>query len=230
VRSVLLRSVVIGGAALWAACQPTYPNCKSDENCKDHHEVCVEGQCQECAVDANCKGGFVCQSHRCAPKPECAKAADCGPGKGCEAGKCVAHECETDSACGKSGHCTDFHCVTSADAPAPAPSCDWSAVHFGFNEANLPPQSLGQLRELADCLKKAQGHVRLEGHADERGTEEYNLQLSNRRAASVRKYLHDLGVPAAGLSTVGYGKNRPVAEGHDEQAWAANRRVEFNRQ
>ena len=71
--------------------------------------------------------------------------------------------------------------------------------------------------------------VRLEGHADERGTEEYNLQLSNRRAASVRKYLADLGVGAGQLDTVGYGKNRPVSEGHDEAAWAANRRVELNR-
>jgi len=69
--------------------------------------------------------------------------------------------------------------------------------------------------------------VTLEGHADERGTEEYNLQLSNRRAASTKKYLHDLGVATNSLDTVGYGFNRPAVQGHNEAAWAANRRVEF---
>jgi len=68
--------------------------------------------------------------------------------------------------------------------------------------------------------------LNVEGHADERGTEEYNLQLSNRRAASVQRYLNTLGV-SSGLNTIGYGKNRPAVRGSNEEAWAANRRVEF---
>jgi peptidoglycan-associated lipoprotein len=65
------------------------------------------------------------------------------------------------------------------------------------------------------------------GHGAERGTVDYNLHLSYRRAASVRKYLVDLGVAPAKVDTVGYGENRPAVEGHTEEAWAANRRVEF---
>ena len=67
----------------------------------------------------------------------------------------------------------------------------------------------------------------LEGHADERGTEEYNLQLSNRRAASVKRYLATLGVNPNSMNTIGYGKNRPAVHGSNESAWAANRRVEL---
>ena len=65
--------------------------------------------------------------------------------------------------------------------------------------------------------------------ADERGTEEYNMVLSQKRAASVRKYLVDLGVTAGALDTVGYGENKPVASGASEDAWAANRRVDFKK-
>jgi peptidoglycan-associated lipoprotein len=59
------------GVAILTGCPPTYPKCDSDEQCKSHNEVCVNGQCQECATDANCKGGFVCQGNKCTPKPEC---------------------------------------------------------------------------------------------------------------------------------------------------------------
>jgi peptidoglycan-associated lipoprotein len=107
--------------------------------------------------------------------------------------------------------------------------CDYSPVHFGFNEAGLSPDARAQLGKIADCIKAGKTKVILEGHADERGTEEYNLQLSNRRAASVRKYLTDLGVNRKLLDSVGYGETRPAQEGQNEEAWAANRRVEFNR-
>jgi peptidoglycan-associated lipoprotein len=83
------------------------------------------------------------------------------------------------------------------------------------------------------CLQLGAGAVRvritLEGHADERGTEEYNLQLSNRRAEAVKRYLTTLGVRAGSLETTGYGEARPAENGSNESAWAANRRVEFRR-
>ena len=87
----------------------------------------------------------------------------------------------------------------------------------------------GSLTQSALLHVSGSGRIELAGHADERGTEEYNLQLSQKRAASVKKYLVDLGVPASSLKTVGYGENRPAAQGSDEEAWAANRRVEFVR-
>jgi peptidoglycan-associated lipoprotein len=102
-------------------------------------------------------------------------------------------------------------------------------IRFEFDRADLGADAQRQLSDYADCIKKNKMRITLEGHADERGTEEYNLQLSNRRAASVKKYLADLGVTSNSLETIGYGFNRPALEGHNEAAWTANRRVEFKR-
>jgi len=71
------------------------------------------------------------------------------------------------------------------------------------------------------------GVVTCEGHTDERGSEEYNLALGERRANSVKRYLVDLGVPASRLATVSFGEAKARAMGHDESAWRYNRRVEF---
>ncbi len=71
------------------------------------------------------------------------------------------------------------------------------------------------------------GVVTCEGHTDERGSEEYNLALGERRANSVKRYLVDLGVPSSRLATVSFGEAKPRAMGHDESAWRYNRRVEF---
>ena len=71
------------------------------------------------------------------------------------------------------------------------------------------------------------GSVVIEGNTDERGSEEYNLALGERRADTVKRYLVDLGVPSARLSTVSFGESRPAVQGHDESAWRYNRRVEF---
>lgn len=225
-------AVVAAGAAILTGCPPTYPKCGSDEHCKEHGEVCVQGQCQECATDANCKEGFTCVSSRCVPKPECAADADCGTGRVCRAGKCVAEAagrppgCKADADCGSGEECQAGTCVPKA---APAETCDFSPVRFDFNEHRLTSEAQGRLSGIADCIKREKLRVTLEGHADERGTEEYNLQLSNRRAASVKRYLVDLGVSSGSLETVGFGEERPAAPGAGESAWSANRRVELNR-
>lgn len=242
------RVVILLGAAVTllalTGCPSAYPKCDNDNDCKDHNEVCVQGQCQECAGNENCKAGFVCQTNKCVPAPECTSDAQCTGGKKCEAGKC-AFECTQTTDCGQ-GKCVDHACVvggcnSQADCAGDetcgtdkmchkaeaTQACNWDPVHFGFNDANLTPDAQNQLQGLVKCIENAPGKVVLEGNADERGTEEYNLQLSNRRAESVKKYLEDLGVPASKLGTVGYGANRPVAQGHNEEAWAQNRRVEF---
>ncbi len=69
--------------------------------------------------------------------------------------------------------------------------------------------------------------ITLEGHTDERGTEEYNLALGERRANAVMQYLVDLGVPTGRMITVSFGEGSPAVQGHDESAWRWNRRVEF---
>jgi len=79
---------------------------------------------------------------------------------------------------------------------------------------------------------KANGNARIlvEGHCDERGTAEYNLGLSDRRAKTVRDYLITSGIAAGRIGTISYGKERPFAFGHDENAWKQNRRAHFTLQ
>jgi peptidoglycan-associated lipoprotein len=220
-----------GALLLLTGCPPTYPKCESDEHCKEKGEVCVQGQCQECATDNNCKAGFVCDANRCVPKPECTSDGACGAGKKCSKGKCIVAEvkpeCSADDDCPSGQGCSRGKCVNVA-APASA-SCTFEPVRFEFNEFGLTPAAQSTLSQYADCIKKGSLRFTLEGHADERGTEEYNMVLSQKRAASVRKYLVDLGVAPGALDTVGYGENKPAMSGSNEEAWAANRRVEFRK-
>jgi peptidoglycan-associated lipoprotein len=220
--------VCAGLAALLSGCPPTYPKCDKDEQCKEHGEVCVQGQCRECATDSNCKPGFVCDANRCVPKPECRDDKGCGKGK-CKNGKCVEEAkapgtCTTVDECGSGEDCKEGRCV-----PKQVGACDYQPIRFEFNEHKLSDSARSALNALADCMKKEGTRVTIEGHADERGTEEFNLQLSNRRAASVKRYLMDLGIKDGDLQTVGFGENRPAVSASNEEAWAANRRVEFKK-
>lgn len=101
-------------------------------------------------------------------------------------------------------------------------------VRFDFDKSFIREDAKPALAKVADYLKKTAGaKVQIEGHCDERGTAEYNMALGARRAESARKYLLSLGVKAASLSTVSYGKEKPLDPGHTEDAWAKNRRDHF---
>lgn len=101
-------------------------------------------------------------------------------------------------------------------------------VFFAFDSSQLTWESRQALAENARILADASRFaVILEGHCDERGTNEYNLALGDRRARSVRDYLVQAGVPASRLTLISYGEERPFAFGHDESAWSQNRRVHF---
>lgn len=103
-----------------------------------------------------------------------------------------------------------------------------SKIHFDFDSYVLSQQARDTLYNNAEyLLKKYQGKVRLEGHCDERGSDEYNLALGENRAKAAMNYLVTLGVPAEQLAIVSYGKERPLVNEHTEEAWAQNRRVEF---
>jgi peptidoglycan-associated lipoprotein len=81
---------------------------------------------------------------------------------------------------------------------------------------------------MAEAMKASKSAaIQIEGHCDERGTVEYNLALGERRAQSVKNFLSQLGVDGARLSTISYGEEKPVVQGHSEDAWAKNRRAEF---
>jgi peptidoglycan-associated lipoprotein len=101
-------------------------------------------------------------------------------------------------------------------------------VFFDYDSADLSPAAKSALDENSGVLKKYGTWVlTIEGHCDERGTPEYNLALGERRAVAARTYLVALGVAADRLRTVSYGKEFPFDPGHDEPAWAKNRRAHF---
>ena len=98
-------------------------------------------------------------------------------------------------------------------------------VFFGFDKYDLSDEAQATLQRQAAWLNANPAVTLLiEGNCDERGTREYNLALGDRRATAVKNYLVTLGVSAGRLSTISYGKERPVALGHNEAAWAQNRR------
>jgi peptidoglycan-associated lipoprotein len=101
-------------------------------------------------------------------------------------------------------------------------------VHFDFDSATVKSSEKSKIEAVADYIKKNPVNaLKIEGHCDERGTEEYNRSLGERRALALREYLANLGCNPDRIHTVSFGKDRPVAEGHDEAAYAKNRRGEF---
>jgi peptidoglycan-associated lipoprotein len=99
---------------------------------------------------------------------------------------------------------------------------------FALDSSEMTPESQQILQANAQVLRKYPSwNITIEGHCDERGTAEYNLGLGERRAVAARDYLVSLGIAAARLRTVSYGKEFPFDPGHDENAWGKNRRAHF---
>jgi len=99
-------------------------------------------------------------------------------------------------------------------------------IHFDFDKYDIRPGDTEILKENAALLMKYHNvKIQIEGHCDERGTVEYNLALGERRANSTKKYLTSLGVSPDRISTISYGEERPLDPGHNEEAWAKNRRA-----
>ncbi|HEY0250856.1 MAG TPA: OmpA family protein, partial [Kofleriaceae bacterium] len=102
-------------------------------------------------------------------------------------------------------------------------------IYFEYNSAKIQSRSFPILDAVAATL---QGNpsiqlIEIQGHTDERGDDAYNLDLSDKRSKSVMKYLADKGVAEARLTAQGYGETQPLDRGHNEKAWAKNRRVAF---
>jgi peptidoglycan-associated lipoprotein len=101
-------------------------------------------------------------------------------------------------------------------------------VYFNYDSAALTPAAQEILKKKAAFLEKYKDlSVTVEGHCDERGTNEYNLALGERRAESAKNFLADLGLAASRFTTVSYGEEKPFATGSNEEAWAKNRRAHF---
>jgi len=101
-------------------------------------------------------------------------------------------------------------------------------IYFGFDQSTLPPEAADLLQRHADALANdSRSQIRLEGHADERGSREYNIGLGERRSQAVRSLLLIQGASAGQISTVSFGEERPAAFGSDEESYELNRRVEI---
>jgi len=103
-----------------------------------------------------------------------------------------------------------------------------NTIYFNFDKADLDPSSIIVLKKIGDWLSKnPEKKIRIEGHCDERGTDEYNIALGERRALAAKNYLSTMGVSMQNVTTLSFGEEKPAETGHNESAWAKNRRAEF---
>ena len=231
-----------------------YPACKEDKDCKGKNpenkdEVCINQKCEECRADGDCKDGLLCKENKCEPECttdaqcdspkickeqkcafECEKKEDCDEGYLCKENKCELDvECTTDAQCDAPKVCVENACVIKEEKiAATVELCELQKVNFDFNEFILTSDARSTLEANAECIKSRpdEASVKVEGHADERGTEEYNLNLGQKRANAVKKYLKSLGVSASKIKTVSKGEEEPINNSSDEAAWSENRRSE----
>ena len=101
-------------------------------------------------------------------------------------------------------------------------------IHFDLDKSNIRPDDAGTLDQKVSILQANPDlRIRIGGHCDERGSDEYNLALGNRRAQAAKQYLVSHGIDASRIETQSWGEERPLVDGHDEGAWSQNRRDEF---
>ena len=119
--------------------------------------------------------------------------------------------------------------TSAADAAAAAKAAFTAEdIHFDFDSSAITPEAAEILKKKAQFLAdNATANVNVEGHCDERGTEEYNRSLGERRALAVREEVALGGIDPKRVYTISFGEDRPAVDGHNEQAWAKNRRGEF---
>ena len=228
-------AVAVALAGLSLACGPKFPNCKNDANCKEAPDnggaiYCLQGQCRQCGKDADCGAGKVCKDLVCADAPKPAAVIPPVPTSSdtSQISSVAGKACKSDDDCDSTSLCIRNACVK---ATADLPECSDVRVHFDFDKSDLKPEDQQKLQGRVRCFRNNKGlHVTIEGHADERGTEDYNLALGSKRATTVSKYLQALGVDAAQVKTLSYGFEHPVCTEHDEECWSKNRRGEVKPQ
>lgn len=134
----------------------------------------------------------------------------------------------TDAAGGVTTGTADSGSLGAADGSEEAMDELETIIYFDFDQAVLLPEARSLLLAHAEKLRGTDTQVRLEGHADERGSREYNMALGERRANAVRDFLVLQGVNRNNLEVISYGEERPLVLGSGEEAWSKNRRVEID--
>lgn len=247
----LLIALALGLAVgLLSGCptkKPKYPACNSEKDCKDGQK-CVQKTCVQCSESSDCGDGETCEAGACVAEKEpactsheqcepgqvcedgecraCQKSGECGPGGTCEQGACKRPKaCTVDTDCEDDQDCVKGLCLRPWQGSKPDEvSCQLETIFFQFDEAALPEGQRNLLNQNAECILQAPADrgVYVFGHADETGTEEYNIALSERRARSVADYMARLGIDPARLNVVPKGESEPSGQGVGR-----DRRVEF---
>jgi len=120
-----------------------------------------------------------------------------------------------------------FGCAHQQKKPV-AKKAALQRIHFDFDKSTIKPEYETVLKQNAEWMRQnTRANVTIEGHCDERGSIEYNIALGDRRAKSTQRYMSNLGVASGRLSTVSYGKERPLCTQSNESCWWQNRRAEF---
>jgi len=251
-RGLLFAFALSGLGVLVSACGPTYPKCDNDENCAEKGEFCLNGSCQQCRDNSHCDGpGMMCAAGKCQRQPgycddstpcpgkqkcrdnlcgaECLDNSECAAGTICRIGACVPKpECGDGAdtfACPDGQECLGGRCQ------AKLAQCGGQAdkVYFDYNDSTVKKSERAKLQTLAECLKSSSSApLTVVGHCDERGTEEYNMALGQRRADAARTFLINLGVSGGKVSVTSRGEEEPADAGHNEKAWRKNRRADYS--
>ena len=199
----------LGAAFMGSACGPKYPKCEEDQDCKAG-EFCVNQLCQQCRTDSDCSTGQACNAGACeAIEGYCDESVGCPGGQDCVGNRCQIPQSEP------------LERQTQSTG-----GCQLQPVYFSYDSSTLEATARDGIAKNAQCIReKGMSGVRITGHTDPRGTEEYNLALGDRRARSVEQYMTSLGVGRGVLTSASMGEE--VARGEDESGWAQDRRVEF---
>jgi len=227
-------------------------NCKADADCATKGPngtawKCVEFRCQDpalagggggadgvgkpCTQSIECSNGLVCKAGACAA---CSEDFDCQPGT-CDigTGRCNAaggggggSQCSTDDQCAMDEICNNGACEFSGVGQGGTNPCpDVPKIYFGFDNPNPEPADQEKLKALAECLKSNSAQLILEAHADSRGTEEYNIMLTDKRGGTIKEFLQNLGVDPSRMTVISKGDLE--ATGTDDAGMKEDRRVQF---
>jgi peptidoglycan-associated lipoprotein len=220
-------------------------NCTSDQDCIGKGEnganwVCHQFRCTDpatiqegaggeegapCTQRTDCYGGLACVGGKCAP---CTNDMDCSPNTcNLDTGRCSPEgQCQTDDQCAMDEICDGGMCVFSGDlGDEGGGPCGLDAIYFAFDSDTITPKAQEALKAAADCISQQNRLVYLEAHADNRGTEEYNILLTERRGNGVKSFLGNLGVAAENMQVIAKGSLE--ATGNDEPSRSKDRRVQF---
>ena len=156
------------------------------------------------------------------------KGAGDGAGDGASGSDIAAQEIADNGNGGDSGNISDLAGKGFDELYTRCTDVDFTPVYFGFDSTVVPAGELGKIDAVAQHLTaKTDRVVIVEGNCDERGSREYNMALGENRAIIIRNYLVQSGITADRIQTRSYGAEKPAVDGHDESAWAKNRRGAF---